>query len=111
MTWVRIDDQLHSHPKIRHAWRIEPAAIGLHVLALSYASCHLTDGTISEDFVHYQLPVQSKRDKAIEALEESGLWERNGSAWTIHDYLEYNRSRAQTVARRQADAARKRGGR
>ena len=111
MTWVRIDDQLHSHPKIRHAWRLEPAALGLHLLALSYASCHLTDGTVSEDFVNDQLPVRARRAKAVEALEGAGLWERNGTGWTIHDYLDYNESRARTLARRQADAARKRGGR
>ena len=111
MTWVRIDDQLHSHPKIRHAWRIEQASLGLHLLALSYASCHLTDGTITQDFVDDQLPIKAKRARAIAALEAAGLWERNGDGWTIHDYLDYNQSRAQTVARRQADAARKRGGR
>jgi hypothetical protein len=108
MTWVRVDDQLHAHPKIRHAWRNEPAAVGLHLLALSYASAYLTDGLIDTEFVRDQIPSRARRDRAVAALEDAGLWERNGGGWTIHDYLDFNDSRERIQARRRADAARKR---
>jgi hypothetical protein len=108
MTWVRVDDQLHAHPKIRAAWRTEPAALGLHLLALSYASAYLTDGRIDPEFVRLQIPARAKRERALTALVDAGLWETNGAGWTIHDYLDFNDSRDRVLARRRADAARKR---
>jgi hypothetical protein len=108
MAWVRIDDQLHAHPKIRHAWRSEPASLGLHLLALSYVGAYLTDGNVPAEFVSDQLPGAAKRNRAVKALEEAGLWERNGTGWTIHDYLDFNESRAKVLAKRRADANRKR---
>lgn len=107
MAWVRIDDRLHSHPKVLRAWAHDPAAIGLHLLALSYSADYLTDGVIGPAFVLTQLPQKRRRDRAVAALVQSGLWERNGEGWIIHDYLDFNESRQQILDRRATDAARK----
>lgn len=107
MAWIRIDDQLFAHPKIRCAWQADRASIGLHLLALSYAGAYLTDGTIDDQFVREMIPGQRQRHRAITALEHAGLWERNGATWRIHDYLKYNQSRADVLDRRRADSARK----
>lgn len=108
--WVRIDDQMHSHPKVIRAWQACGESLGLHLLALSYAGCHLTDGHVSVAFVRYQLPQSRARARAVTALVEAGLWEPNGDGWIIHDYLEYNESRDQITARRRRDSVRKRNG-
>ncbi len=108
--WVKIDDQLHSHPKIQQAWHAYEAALGLHLLALSHAGCYLTDGYVSSAFVALAMPRATSRNRAIQVLEQAGLWDRNGDGWQIHDYLDYNDSRQNVIARRQADAARKRNG-
>jgi hypothetical protein len=108
VTWVRVDDQLHAHPKIRAAWQSEPAALGLHLLALSYSSAYLTDGRIDPEFVRQQIPARNKRERALTALVDAGLWDPNGTGWEIHDYLDFNEPRERVLARRRADASRKR---
>jgi hypothetical protein len=106
--WIKLDDQLHAHPKIRAAWREDPASVGLHLLALSYASAYLTDGRIDPDFVRQQMPRRAQRERAITALVDAGLWDANGTSWEIHDYLDYNEPREQIEARRRAKEARRR---
>lgn len=111
MTWTKIDDQLHAHPKVQMAWQACRASLGLHLLALSHAGAYLTDGHVSETFVNAQLPKAAERRKAIEALVSAGLWDQwPEGGWVIHDYLEFNESRADVTSRRRADSNRKRRG-
>lgn len=111
MTWVRIDDHLHAHPKFRLAWEIDQASVGLELLALSHSAAYLTDGAVDERFVQPWFRSATRRRRAVDALLEAGLWLPNGAGWQIHDYLDYNESRDQVVARRRSDSARKRVGR
>jgi hypothetical protein len=108
MAWVRIDDDLFSHPKILRAWWTDKASIGLWPQGLSWAGRQLTDGYVSAEFVRGLLPNRRERDRATGALVDAALWVPNGSGWEIHDWSDYNASREQTLARRDADAARKR---
>ena len=110
--WVKIDDQLYGNPKVRRAWQTYEPALGLHLLSLSHAGCYLTNGFVDEAFVRMMLPSCSKRQKAVQSLVDAELWEEdpaNDGYW-IHDYLEYNDSREQVMARRSRDSARKRNG-
>ena len=99
MAWVRIDDKLHSHPKILAAWERDPASLGLYLLALSHAGAHLTDGIVDRQTVRQWLPNPSRRRRAINALVKAGLWTANGDGWEIHDFLDYNEPRNRVVAR------------
>jgi hypothetical protein len=107
--WVRIDDQLHAHPKFKRAWNREPSAIGLELFALSYSAAYLTDGRVDSEFVRPWFHTSRRRQRAIDALVESGLWVPNGNGWQIHDFSDYNATRAQIEERRRRDAARKAG--
>jgi len=103
VTWVRIDDHLHAHPKFKLAWDLEPASVGLELFALSHSAAYLTDGAIDEQFVHsWFRGSATRRRRAVNALVESRLWVPNGSGWQIHDYLDYNESRDSLLARRRA---------
>ena len=106
--WTKIDDHFHSHPKALAAWRAEPASIGLHLFALSHSTAYLTDGHVDEEFIHTLFHSKAKRDKAIGALVDSGLWERNGDGYVIHDYLKYHASREVQTARMEAREAKRR---
>jgi hypothetical protein len=109
MVWVRIDDKLHSHPKVLAAWEKDPASLGLYLLALSHAGAHLTDGMVDRQTVRQWLPNPIQRRRSVNALVKAGLWAPNGQGWEIHDFLDYNEPRDRVLARRHAREARKRG--
>ena len=98
MTWTKIDDQFYDHPKVVAAG---PLGIALFVCGLSYCSRHLTDGFISTVQVRRLIDIDNPGDVA-EKLVAVGLWERRDGGYQVHDYLEYNPSRAKVEAIRQA---------
>lgn len=83
MPWAKIDDRLHNHPKALSAGL---PALGLHLLALSFCACYLTDGFVPNTWI-------KARRKLAEKLVLAGLWERAEDGYQIHHYLEYNPSR------------------
>ncbi|MGW0134857.1 mucin-2 [Streptomyces sp. NPDC003299] len=109
MSWFKVDDTAHSHPKIMKATN---AALGLWLRAGSYAAQHLTDGAVPGIVAqHYGTAPQIKK------LISVGLWHEHGHAcprcpqppagdYVIHDYHEYNPTRAAEQNRRQAAADR-----
>jgi hypothetical protein len=64
------------------------------VWGLSYCQSHLTDGAI----VAAALPKAARR--AADELVERGLWEAMVDGWKVHDYLDWNDSRALVTDRR-----------
>jgi hypothetical protein len=106
MTWVKLDDQFPSHPKMVLAGG---DAAWLHVCALCYCGQHLTDGRFPKAIV----PRLSDRKKPLDLatrLVEVGAWDDLGDEYEIHDYLEHNPSREQVLEERaKRSAAGKRG--
>ena len=98
MTWTKIDDQFYDHPKVVAAG---PLGIALFVCGLSYCSRHLTDGFISVAQVR-RLIDTADPEVVAGTLVAVGLWERRDGGYQVHDYLEYNPSRAKVEAIRQA---------
>ena len=109
MTWARLDDSFHSHPKTIRAWHRSPEAVGLYVRALSWIADHNQDGHIPDETVVMWMPSQRDREKALKVLVEVGFVRKNGAGWVINDYLAYNPSKEDVEARRKADRQRKRG--
>jgi hypothetical protein len=119
MAWVRIDDAFRHHPKVVEAG---PLGIALHVCGLSYAAQYLTDGFLPQrvvptlcDFRGVLFVGMDERDEitpesVADALVRVGLWEKEDYGYRIHDYLEYNPSRAQVMAERAAKVASGRAG-
>lgn len=99
MPFFRVDDQIHSHPKVRRAGL---AAMGLWALAGSYAMAYKTDGFVPEWWVksYPQAYPQARR------LVESGLWTPSESpegepGWQFHDWSDYQETRDQIEAKRE----------
>lgn len=107
MTWTKIDDQAHAHPKVRDAWQADGRALGMQFLALSYAGAYLTDGHVPAGFVAEKIPVQRDRERITGVLVAAGLWDKADGGWQIHDYLDLNPSRVDVEAKREADRKRK----
>lgn len=89
MAWYKVDDTLHSHPKVRRA---SLAALGLWTVSGSYCMAYKTDGFVPE-YVAHGFP----RGKALSAeLVRVGLWHndtRDGEpGYQFHDWLDYQQS-------------------
>jgi hypothetical protein len=109
VTWAKFDDRYDDNRKVKKAWRLDPASVGLHAMAITYSSRHETDGIIDLDWLTEKLPNARGREKTIAALVESELLEPiDGDRFRVHDYLDFNPSSEQLAEKRRKDAERKR---
>lgn len=96
MPFLNLDDNFAEHPKVDG---LSDGAFRLHVSALCYASRHLTDGRIESDKVPRLVP--RFRRKMLTELLDRRLWaEHPGGGYAIHDFLDWNRSRAEIQEQR-----------
>jgi hypothetical protein len=103
MTWVKLDDGFHGHPKVLAAGL---AASGLFARALSYCGAYLTDGRVPSAWVAAQLLDES--DDLAQRLVDVGLWRRDGTAYVIPDFTDLNPSKVQVEQQRAEGAERAR---
>lgn len=101
MTWAKVDDRLHSHPKAQSAG---PAAMGLWVLAMSHCMAYLTDGNVTRKTV--ESLVGSDGVSMANRLVAVGLWEHVGEDFRFHDWHGYQPSARKIKAERKATATR-----
>lgn len=108
MSWARFDDRYHDNPKVNAAWFREPAAIGLHVMCITYCAMHETDGLLPIGFLEGKCGTKARYRKISTVLFESGLLEPVDENWVrVHDFLEFNPSKAALKERREWDKTRK----
>mgnify|MGYP000039978952 CR=1 FL=1 len=107
MAWARLDDSFYDHPKVMSVWHRRPDALGLHMRAIAYCARHSTDGWIHPAVVMALSPLQSDREQQVEVLVEERLWVKEGEQYGIHNYLDYNFSKAEIEKRREEDRKRK----
>ena len=105
MPWFKVDDQMHSHPKMRG---LDMASRGLWVTAGSWCAAYMTDGEITER----EMKLLGGTRRQAEKLVSAGLWRLVDDApgarrYAFHDWAEFQPTRAETTAKRQRDAERK----
>ncbi|HEX6970236.1 MAG TPA: hypothetical protein VF174_15685 [Micromonosporaceae bacterium] len=105
MTWFRVDDRFHSHPKVLAT---EPAALGLWVVAGAWSSANLLDGFVPDQALPRLLPGS---EMLAEKLVTAGLWRRIRGGYQFHDWTDYNPTAEQVRAlqKQRAEAGRKGG--
>lgn len=90
MTWVKIDDAAHTHPKVLAAG---PDGVCLWLAGLCYANAHATDGAIPARALGALYPsddwTRADRVRLAARLVEAGLWEVTADGWRIHGYEEH----------------------
>jgi hypothetical protein len=102
VAWVRLDDDALNSLKVM---RLSDSAFRLWVKGLCYCQRQLTDGFIPAEWLK---EVGAKR-KDIDMLSTSNvdgkapLWEPQSGSYQVHDYLDWNDSRA-TVTKKRNDA-------
>ena len=97
MGWARFDDRRAMNRKLREAGF---AAAGLDAAAICQVTADMTDGHISRSTVEMLAAAYGERrwQRLVDVLVKVGRWEVNGTGWYIHDYLEFNPSRAERQA-------------
>lgn len=110
MAWARFDDRYWMHPKLLEAGL---EARGLDVAAICWSAGMSSDGFVPETALRQFGDSTRTRRRAIGRLVAVGRWthdEQKKGYW-IHDFLDYNPSRAEVEKRRQAERDRKALGR
>jgi hypothetical protein len=114
MVWVKIDDGFPEHPKVLSAG---PLAMAMQIAALCYCNRNLTDGFIPKaaglrflDFSGLGMRMwtndtfgggeDASAELVIEDLVNAGMWDVVPGGWQIHDYLEFQPSKADILAER-----------
>jgi hypothetical protein len=100
--WFKVDDAFWAHPKVMEAGN---AAIGLWLRCGSYAAQHLTDGFIPAAIAKHLGSAGLAR-----RLVTAGLWEPvdNPCGYLMHDWADYQPTRATALTRRESNAERQR---
>ncbi|MGI5418677.1 hypothetical protein [Actinomadura luteofluorescens] len=80
MTWFKVDDRFHSHPKGMAA---SLAALGLWTVAGSWSSDHLTDGFIPD---HVIASLSRGETELAKELCAAGLWKRSRGGYQFHEW-------------------------
>ncbi len=105
MTWFKVDDGLHSHPK---ALATSLEALGLWAVAGSWSSQHLTDGVVPQ---HAVTLLSRGQSELADELVAAGLWKRVRDGYRFHDWKDRNPTRAEVQdLRRTRVAAGRKGG-
>ena len=112
MTWFKVDDKLHGHPKWRRA---SPDAKALWATAGSWSSSYKTDGVImAADLTGIAADVGISigrcRKAAAELVEPCELWrplEDGRPGWRFHNWAAFNPTRAQQDASAAIERGRK----
>lgn len=99
MPWFKVDDKLHDHRKARQAGS---SAMGLWVLAGSWAADNTMDGFVPESVCSRW---DSRFRRLAERLVEVGLWETgelDGEAgWWFHDWKHMQPSKDEVLGKRE----------
>jgi hypothetical protein len=102
MSWAKLSDDFHSHPKVLAVGNV---GAGLFARSVAYAAHYLTDGFLPAASAH----MLAGPDQAVmEQLVAVGLWEPCPGGYRIHEYLERNPTKAEMAARRAATSERQR---
>ncbi len=102
MTWFKVDDSFHSHPKVLAA---SPAALGLWVVAGSWAGANLSDGFIPD---HVLPRLLTDAATLAQELVTARLWRRVRGGYRFHDWADFNPAAKAVLADREAARVRMR---
>ncbi len=104
MTWFRVDDGFYDHPKVDQLL-VDPESAGLALaawtLAGSWCSRYLTDGHVPIVRLQKLAPNLDLR-RGAEALCKVGLWRPTDVGYQFADWPEWNLTKAQVEAEREA---------
>jgi hypothetical protein len=112
VSWFKVDDGFHDHPKV-HALAEQadqrfPLCVAIWTLSGCYAGRHETDGLVTIATLRRLVPGSSREELERAALDlvAVGLWERDGESYLFHDWADYQPTREEKAEKREQDRAR-----
>lgn len=104
MSWYRVDAPMPRHEKYAPLSDVE---FRLAITAGAWCAEHMTDGFIPKKMVQTltRAPSGKKLASAIKSLLDAKIWHDKGEHYELHDFLDWNLSKAQWQARVSAGAA------
>ncbi len=103
MSWVRLDDKMPRHPKIK---RLSHRAFRVYVSMICWCSEYETDGRFTAH--EAQDAGHSRPQRALDELIIAGLLDETPDGYCLHDYLEYQPSKRDKAKSRSEATERKR---
>ena len=104
MTWFKVDDSFHSHPKTA---AVSLAAVGLWTVAGAWSGDHLTDGFVPD----HMIPLLARGSTQLaDELVVAGLWKRTRKGYQFHQWNERNPEATDVKALREKRAQAGRAG-
>lgn len=101
MPYLNLDDHFAIHPKVD---ALSAGAFRLHVSGLCYCAMNLTDGVVETRRIPRLMP--DYKPSYLCELVEAAMWLPTNGGHAIHDYLDWNKSRAWWEEKREKDAKR-----
>lgn len=108
MPFIRLSDDFDDHPKFS---ALSDGAFRLWCQTLAYSRRYETDGVVPLQTVKTRRAYSAARVSELVKPWKAGenpLWKLDDGSIVIHDYLEWNHSKAETQAKREQDAGRQR---
>jgi hypothetical protein len=99
VTWFRVDDKFHGHPKVKGLKAKDP--LSLWLLCGSYCSDHpKLKGRVPRHVAADFAGSEASAVRLAAALVARGLWENVDGGWTFHDWDQYQPTADETEQRR-----------
>jgi hypothetical protein len=105
MVWFRVDDTFYGHPK---ATGLSNDSLATWTRAGNWSGWQLTDGAVPREMLAQFAKDAADPDAVARDLVNRRLWETAEEGWQFHDWADYNPTREQVLAKRKADAERRR---
>lgn len=112
--WLRVDDKFPDHPKARG---LDAVAIAVWLAAACWSAEYEQDGRVTPEAARQlaarfdpQESLLTGEPPVVARLVSVGLWDRSEHGYIIHDFLEYNPSKADLEKRRKKERSRRRKG-
>lgn len=107
MTWYRIEGNMPQHEKYAP---LSDAAFRLAITAGAWCASMMTDGRLPKKMIAglTRAPAGKKLDESVKELIDARIWDRiegDDAALFVHDFLDWNMSRAQWQAKKDAGSA------
>lgn len=94
VSWGRCDDTFYRHPKVAELDdELRKGCIALYWMAISWSNDHLTDGRVSTGTLRVLGGESSEADELVRV----GLWDRMERGFLVHDWADFNQTKAHVM--------------